>query len=172
LQARPERHGIASDVVDQLLVRRAIDQEHFRILDGIDEVRGRGPSVEARRVGQPPGFGRELDDVLLAFRIDHVVAQTPAGDEGGVPDDVAAALQELTGRQRLVEKRGSDDRHVPIGEPGSRLQVCAEHVERLGRFQHVLPVHYIMMISDPCGSGFTVQGFRVQGSRRVTVTSA
>ena len=83
-------------------MRRTVDQQEVGVLDRIDEVGRRRPVAQAVRVGEPPGLGRELDDVLFALGIDHVVAQTTSGDECGIACDVAGALQELAGLETAM----------------------------------------------------------------------
>src|SRR5690242_10505456 len=93
LQSRPERGREAWNRVDQALVRGAVDEQHFRIFDGVDEVRRRPALIEAGRVGQPPRFGRELKDVLLALGVNQVVAQAATGNKRSMPDDVTGTLE-------------------------------------------------------------------------------
>lgn len=87
--------------VEQALMRGPVDQQQLGVLDGLDEVlRGR-PIIQAVGIGEPPRLGSELDDVLLALRVDHEVAEAATRDKGGVAGDVTASLQKLAGRQSL-----------------------------------------------------------------------
>src|SRR5262249_10202999 len=103
-------------------MRGRIDQQEIGVLDRVDEIGRRRPLSEARRVGQPPGLGRELDDVFFAFLVYDVVAETAGGDERCVLRDVTRALKEFAGRQVLVEKRSSKDVEVVSAERRPRFE--------------------------------------------------
>src|SRR5262245_6621720 len=110
-------------------MRGTVEQHQFGVLDGVDEERRRRAVVQARGVRQPPRLGCELNDVLLSFRIDHVVPEAPRRDERGVLRDVAGALKKLAGGQTLEEKRRAKTRDVLVAERGARPKVRQKHVE-------------------------------------------
>ena len=62
------------------------------------------PVGEADRIGQPPRFGRELDDVLLALGVDHEVAQATDRHEGRIASDLAGPLQEFPGGEPPIDE--------------------------------------------------------------------
>jgi len=130
LQAGPEGGGVAGHALDDALMGRAINQQHFGVLDRLDEVLGRRPVVQALRVGEPPRLGRELDDVLLAFRVDDEIAQATDGNKRGMAAHVAGALEELAGSEAFLRKGGADDVEIGVGEGGARLEVGAQDAER------------------------------------------
>jgi SAM-dependent methyltransferase len=101
LEAGTEGDAVGAHRLEDALMRGRVDQQQFRILDGIDEVLRRRAFHQAGRISQPPRLGRELDDVLLALRVDHKVAEATAGNECGVAGNVAASLQKFTGGQPL-----------------------------------------------------------------------
>ena len=84
---------------------------------------------EARRVGEPPRFRRELHDVLFAFGIDDVVAKAACRDKRGVPRDFAGPLQEFSGSEPSETKCLSDLAEVFVAERGPGHEVHAQDVE-------------------------------------------
>ena len=110
-------------------MRRPVDQQNLRVLDRIDEIGRRRRGAEAGGVRQPPGLGRELDDVLLAFPVDDVIAQAATGDECRGSGNVAGSLQEVAGRKSPVDERAADGREVGIAERGPGLEVGAQHTK-------------------------------------------
>ena len=129
LQAGAKRRTIGGHVVDEPLVRGRVDQQQLGVLDRVDEVLRRCAVLEAVGIGEPPRLGRELDDVLLALRVDDVVAQTAGRDEGGVGGDVAAPLQELARTEPPVDECAADMREIVLAEDGPLRQVRAQHIE-------------------------------------------
>jgi SAM-dependent methyltransferase len=125
LEAGAEGDAVAVHRLDDTVVGRRVDQQQLGILDGVDKVLRRSAFHQAARVGQPPGLGRELDDVLLALRIDHEVAEAAAGHKSGVARDFAAPLQKFPGRQRLESEGATDGFELGIGEGCPRVQVGA-----------------------------------------------
>jgi len=129
LQAGTKRGGEWTDMADQVLMRRTVDEQDFGGLDRLVEV-GRGSAgAQTLRVSQPPGFRRELDDVLPALGIDDEVAQAAAGNKRGVAADVAGALQEFTGSQASEDERGANHAELGVGERRTRFEVRTEHAE-------------------------------------------
>jgi hypothetical protein len=102
-------------------VRGAIDEQYFRVFDGLDEVRRRRALGEAGRVSKPPGFRRELKDVFLALAVNQVVAQAATGNERSVPDDVAGTLEKSPRRDRTMKECPADDFELTVGEGRTRL---------------------------------------------------
>ena len=81
-------------------MRRRVDQQQLGVLDRVDEVlRRRARSSGWLESASHHVSGRELDDVLLALRVDHEIPQAAHRDERGVAGDIAAPLQELAGGQ-------------------------------------------------------------------------
>ena len=68
--------------------------------------------IEADRVGQPPFLGRELDDVLLAFRVDDKTTQATVHDESRVACHLAAALEEFARGQPTGDEHGLHESEV------------------------------------------------------------
>ena len=130
LEAGAKGGGERLDLVEQPLVRRTVDQQQLGILDRVDEVRRGCPAAEALRISQPPGLGRELNDVLPAPGVDHKVAQAPGGDERRVASDIAGSLQEFAGGQSPDAEHRADNLELGVGERSARLQVGTEHPER------------------------------------------
>src|SRR5262249_19694668 len=87
------------------------------------------PSVEAGRVRHPPGLRSELDDVLLALLVDHVIPEAAAGDERRVARDVAGPLEKFTRSERLEEKCRPNDIEVGLRKRRPPREVRAKHVE-------------------------------------------
>ena len=129
LQAGAKGGGERLDLLKQPLVRRAVDQQQLGILDGIDEVSRGCPAAEALRISQPPGLGRELNDVFPALCVDHEVAQAPGGDERRVASDITGSLQEFAGGQPPAAERRAHNLKLGIGEGSACLQVGTEHPE-------------------------------------------
>jgi len=130
LQAGPERGGVARHALDQTHVGRAVEQQQLRVFDGVDEVGRGGVVLQAVGIGEPPRFRRELHDVLFALGVDDVVAEAAGGHERGVLCDIAGSLQELTGAEPPVQKRGPDDGEIFGAERRPGFEVRAKDVER------------------------------------------
>jgi SAM-dependent methyltransferase len=132
LQARAERRGISGDLLDDSLVRRAVDEQQVGVLDGVDEERRRRPVTQARRISEPPRLRRKLDDVLLPLRVDHVVPETAVCDKCGVPGDIARLLKKVSGRQMSLHERRAEDLEILRAERRARVEVGAQDVEGRG----------------------------------------
>ena len=72
----------------------------------------RRTGVEADRVGQPPFLGRELDDVLLALRVDDKTTQATVRDESRVASHLSAALEEFARSQPTRDEHGLHESEV------------------------------------------------------------
>jgi SAM-dependent methyltransferase len=101
LESSTKGDAVGVHRLEDVLMRGPVDQQQLRIFDGVDEVLRRRAFHQAGRVSQPPRLWRELDDVLLALRVDHEVAEATAGNEGGVAGHVPASLQKFTSGQTL-----------------------------------------------------------------------
>src|SRR5262245_46871161 len=95
LQTRLKGRGVGSDMIHEGLMRRTIDQEQFRIFDGVDEILRRCAGRQARAISNPPCLRCELDDVLLSVWIDDVVAEAASRNECCVSCDIPGLLEEL-----------------------------------------------------------------------------
>ena len=80
--------------------------------------------VEADRVGQPPFLGCELDDVLLALRVDDKTTQATVRDESRVACHLSASEETKgttadTGTRR-IDRTWLKDQHLSSSakEPG------------------------------------------------------
>ena len=129
LQAVPEGLGEGRHVLEKMLMPGGIDEQQIRVFDRVEEVWRRRARPEAGGVGEPPRLGRELHDVLLAFRVDHEMSQAAHRNESGMTADVAAPLEELAGGQVPVNERGPDHVEVALAESGSRHEVGAQHAK-------------------------------------------
>jgi SAM-dependent methyltransferase len=126
LQAVSERLGEGGHGLEQTLMSRGVDEQQIRIFDRVEEILRRRTRPEAGGVGEPPRLRRELDDVLLTFRVDHEMAQAAHRDEGGVAADITAPLEELTGRQTPVNESAPDNIEVVLGERRSLHKIGTE----------------------------------------------
>src|SRR5262249_27796663 len=71
----------------------------------------------------------ELDDVLLALRVDDVVPQTAVRHERGVLNDVAGALEEVARGEAPEHETGSNAREILLAERRARFEIRPEDVE-------------------------------------------
>lgn len=129
LQAGTKGGRKAPDAVHEALMRRTIDQQQLRMLDGVDEIRRRCAGAQAHSVRQPPGLRCELDYVFLASSVNDVATQAARGHECEVSSHVARSLQELTNGEVPEKNGGSDDLEVLIGERSPRLEVFAQNAK-------------------------------------------
>jgi SAM-dependent methyltransferase len=130
LKADPEGRGIRGNVVDEVLLPGSVDQQQLRVLDRFDEVRRRRALAETDRIGNPPRFGAELNDVFLASGVDHEIAQAADGHKGGVAADLAGTLQILTGGEPPMNEGLADGIEVALAERGPGIQITTQDGER------------------------------------------
>ena len=72
----------------------------------------RRTGVETDRVGQPPFLRRELNDVLLALRVDDETTQATVRDESRVASHLSAALEECARGQPTRDKHSLHESEV------------------------------------------------------------
>jgi len=129
LQSPAKSICIARNFFDKGFVRRRIEQQQLGIFYSIDEVLRWRTVREAGRISQPPGLRSELDDVLLAVRIDDVLPQAALDDKCGVLRYSAGALQKLVRAQARRNEHRLDEFEVVLGERRSRFEVRLQYLD-------------------------------------------
>ena len=125
-------------MLDRALMRRGIEQEEMRVLDGVDEILRRRARRNARAFPDPPVLGRKLHDVLFALSIEDVLAQAPSGNECAVRHSIAGALEELARAKSPREEQRFQERELLFGERAFAFEVCPQFVKLRHGFQHIL----------------------------------
>jgi len=108
LQADAKSHSETGECVDQVLVGRSVNQEKFGCFNSVDEIRRGRSMIEACGIRKPPGFGRELDNVLLTFSVDHIIPEAATSDEHSLPGDLTRVAKERTGFKAAIQKGRSN----------------------------------------------------------------